>query len=315
MLDFAEILLAPDESAADVGIPLDLRPPSAGAPGPRRRRTATERALMKIQLETASGWPSAAFRGRGRDDLSKPGRFELPALEDQMPDVADVCSKTFDYCLDPLQKDRKHVGFERIGFQHTKQHARLLSYQLISAVLHRDVVVIEPSVNAHGELLFALDSKVIGPRGKHAAVHSAWQQQRRGGLRLLTAWTTDATKAGPLSPSYDPPGHIADDDYSAILHEAARVAREAGREIGSDFGMAFGWLLVPNTQESKAFRRWLRGEQNAPVIFRSHLGGRCTVLGLEAGLTHRDQLATGLANAAMVLGLFDIDAVPALSWN
>jgi hypothetical protein len=314
LLDFARSYLYPDESVKDVGLPLDASPPEFAAPV-RRRLTAAEKALLAIGAESMAGAPAATFRGRALDDLSVPGHFSLPPIEDQIPDFALIYEKVVSYCLDPAQEKQKYNGFRRLGFQHTPQHARLLAHQLISAVLHRDVLVGEPSVNVHGELMFTVDSKVIGPLGKHAAVHSCWMQQAQGGLRLLTAWTTSAATSGTLSPTYDPPGDIATDDFESIVSEATRIAIEAGTEIGSAFGMAFGSLLIPCTVQTKRFRRWLRLQGSVQVTSRARLGGKCIVLSLNTGLVHHDQLAIAFANAAVVLGLFDIDAVPELTWN
>lgn len=302
VLNFVDALfLAPEYRFIGRGLPRLPHPDRSGS-----HRRPVQPTIQQRAIEGLTGKTRPAVGSHPMDDSSAVAWFSAPTIARQLPDVSQVFQKVHRYCLDPEHPQGKYQGFASLGYEPTVEHARLLGYQLLSAVLQEEATPTATRITSDGTLQFEVRTLISGPQ-RAAAVLCGWNQQATKALQLSTAYVITPKASRALSPAMTLPATVDTDDFRSVIDAALMVGEQAGARIAAEFSLAIGFLVISHSDDrSAAFGRWLRRNRNAKPA-RTRRGNE-TRFSPKLPFEHADELEVALINAATVLNLAGISA-------
>lgn len=268
-----------EERLADISIPPDLRRPTQ--PGEMATVFSPARQLI-------AKLPTELTKINRRDTPAAPSSFTVDDPRWEYPDLAQVLQKVSAYCLNRNQRERKWMGFSRIGFTETRpDDALYLSAVFCSALMGGAFDAYDMKVAADGTGEFAVNVMVPCRGGKFRSVVTAWNIQRGKTVALSSAYVeSHGSERECIMPDLPPFPDASVTHWEEKYDWVRRTATDYGLKAPFDGRQGLGWLWVPHGDAlSKEFAAWHRANHDGKVFRRSHYGGRCTLVSLGLPIT------------------------------
>ncbi|MEU4523454.1 hypothetical protein AB0F52_32670 [Amycolatopsis sp. NPDC024027] len=273
------------------------------------------------EISSRPGPPTEIVLGRIPWKTSKVSKLDDPGSKafhktsqeplDQWPDPEQVKKKIILYCLNREHKERKWIGFAKVGYMSERvEDVEYLTYALCSAILDLSLAPYDIRASADGTLEFAIDVLLpsrFGPK----RVTTAWNAQNGKRVALSSAYVSSGRK--PLSEAILIPEHAAEGDWESFYNWMSGRASVYGKAVASSPYQATGLLWIPHaaSDTARAFALWSRRSGHAsPQRFRRKAaGGYCTLLSIGFPITGVTEVVGALIMAQVCLGLRGIKSI------
>jgi hypothetical protein len=291
----------------ELDIPEDLRPArptGASEVVARKVGPPTEIVLSRIpwsvsKLSKLDDPRSRAFHQTAQEPL------------DQWPNPEQVKKKIISYCLNREHKERKWIGFAKIGYTSDRvDDVEYLTYALCSAILDLSLEPYDIRASADGTLEFVVDVLLpsrLGPK----RVTTAWNAQNGKRIALSSAYVSSGKK--PMSEVILIPESATEGGWEDFHNWMSGRAAAYGKAVASSPYQATGLLWVPHaaSETARRFALWSRrtGHASSQRFRKKTAGGDCTLLSIGFPITGVTEVVGALIMAQVCLGLRGIKSI------